>query len=278
MEWPPSRRVRVSRAAITLAAVAFGFSSLACAAVYPEIVTKTNPVIEGQVLDPPPPSDIHWIRFLSARIPQTTRDGRKWDKLGGTLPDVYARLLINDKEVLRTPVQADTLEPTWKDGPRGNFLVQSSDRLRVEVWDANAVVDEPVGVKEIGYPSAESVMGGQIRVTFDGGGEVVLAYEAAHALYGLGLAFELRSESAYVTRVIAESPAARANLEKGDQILSIGGRDVKGMEADEVRSAMNAVPSGGLDLLVKHKDGTTLQVNVGEGPIYATMAEHGPIP
>lgn len=278
MEWLPSRRARALRGVSALAAFALGFSTLACAAVYPEIVTKTNPVLEGQVLDPPPPEDVHWIRFLSARVPATTRDGRKWDKGAGNMPDIYARLLLNDKEVMRTPVITGTLEPVWKDGPRGNFRLEPSDRLRVEMWEANAVVDAPIGVKDLGYPTAESVMGGQIRVTFDGGGELTLAFEAAHALFGLGLAFELRSDSAYVTRVVAAGPAARAGLEKGDQIISIGGREVKGMDASEVRSAINAVPAGGVDLLVKHKDGTTLQVNVAEGPIYATVSELGQIP
>lgn len=271
------RKARPARSWLVVAATVAAFFSTGCAAVYPEFQTKMSPVIEGQVLDPPPSSDIHWVRFLSARVPPKTRDGRAWDQVLGKKPDVYARLLLNDKEVLRTPVQSDTLEPTWHDGPRGNIRVESGDKLRVELWDANAILDSPIGVKDLGHPTAEIIMGGQIRVDFGGGGELVLAYEAAHAMFGIGMSYELRSDSVYVTKVVAESPAARAGIEKGDRILSIGSKEVSGMDANEVRSALNAVPSGGLDLLVKHKDGTTLQVNVSEGPIYATMAEYGPI-
>lgn len=271
------QRARQARSFLFATAAVTAFFSAGCAAVYPEFQTKMSPVIQGQVLDPPPSGDIHWVKFLSGRVPPKTRDGRAWDQVLGKKPDVYARLLLNDKEVLRTPVQSDTLEPNWHDGPRGNIRVESSDKLRVELWDANAILDSPIGVKDLGHPTAEIVMGEQIRVGFEGGGELVLAYEAAHAMFGLGMSYELRSDSAYVTKVVAESPAARAGIEKGDGILRIGEKEVSGMEPNEVRSAMNAVPSGGLDLMVKHKDGTTLQINVSEGPIYATMAEYGPI-
>src|SRR6185437_14625347 len=104
------------------AAAAVLFIALAgCPAVYPELGTRTRPMAPGAQLDPPPPSDLHWIKFVSARIPERTRDGRPWQPNGKASP--YAKLLVNGVELIKSGTQSDTLEPTWPEGPHGNFKV-----------------------------------------------------------------------------------------------------------------------------------------------------------
>jgi len=259
-----------------LAAIALVASFLAgCPAVYPELGTRTRPIPAGVPLDPAPPAELRWMRFVSGRVPERTRDGRAWGPSGK--PSAYAKLLINGKEVFKTNPQANTFEPTWPDGPRGNFTLGPGDRLRVELWDSAAVNDKPIGVQDIGVPTEQHQMDKQIRALFDDGGELVLAFEAAHAVSGIGLWFELRTEGCGITRLLEGSPAARAGLLAGDDVLKIGARDVKTMSPDEVKSAFNAVPFDGLRLTVHHAAGAVTEVTIKEGPIYPTFAQFGPV-
>ena len=266
------------RGAAVGALLAAGGLLSGCPAVYPELSTRTRKLAAGtETRDPPPPDDLRFVKFVSARVPPKTRDGRTWDQVLGSLPDPYAKLLVNGKEVLRTPAQSDTLEPTWPGAPAGNFKITSEDKLRVELWDSNAINDKPVGVRDVGHVSEEHRLNKQIRVELEGGGELVLAFEPAHAMFGLGLWFELRTDSCYLTRMLEGSPAERAGLLRGDQVLRIGDREVAKLSADEIRSAFNSVPSTGLPLLLRHPDGATLTVTLKEGPIYPEFDKAGAV-
>jgi hypothetical protein len=244
-----------------------------CAAVYPELGTRTRPIPAGQPLDPAPPAGLRWMRFVSARIPERTRDGRAWGPSGK--PSAYAKLLLNGKELFRTPPQGDTFEPTWPDAPRGNFKIGPGDKLRIEVWDSAAINDKPINVRDVGAPTEQAELDKQIRVLWDDGTEIILAYEAAHAVSGLGLWFELGTSTCTITRRLEGSPADRAGLKAGDEVLKIGGREVRTMTPDEVKSIFNAVPLEGLTLTVKHAGAAVTELNVKEGPIYPTFDEFG---
>jgi len=259
--------------ALSVALLTLG-SLAGCAAVYPEIGTKTRKLSSDVALDPPPPDDLRWIKFLSARVPAKTRDGRSWSQAVGKLPDPYAKLLINDEEVLRTDPQSETLEPTWPGGPRGNFRVTPADKLRVEVWDSNAISDAPIGVRDF-RATEDVVLGDRIRLDLPGGGEVVLAFERAHAMFGLGMWFELRTDQAFVTRMLEGSPAERSGVLPGDEIVEIRGKKVKAMSGDEVRSQLGAIPMEGLPVTLRHEDGSLLQVTLKEGPIYPPFSQFG---
>src|SRR5690606_12047613 len=76
-----------------------------------------------------------------------------------------------------------------------------------------------------------------------------------------------RGEGPRVTRVVRHSPASRAGLRGGEQILAINGRKVGGMGEREVRSAINANIRTGLDLHVR-SSGELKRIKVEEGPIY----------
>lgn len=249
-----------------------------CTAVYPELSTRIQDSVPAGQLEPPPPPQVRWLAFKEGKVPPRTRDGREWDQVLGSKPDPYAVLLINKEEVLRTPSQSDTLEPTWPDAKRGNFRIPADARLRVELWDSNQIGDQPIGVREVGVVTSEMLQSGEIRVSFDGGGSVVLAFEPAHAVYGVGLWYELRTDSCYITRTLENSPAERAQLGKGDEVVAIEGREVKGMDPDEIRSAFNSIPTAGLKLSVRRKDGGALEVNLQQGPIYALHSQYGDIP
>lgn len=249
-----------------------------CPAVFPEIGTQMHHPPQGMPLEPPPPPELRWLKFTGAKIPEKTRDGRSWGQsFGGKLPDPYAKLFVNDKEVMKTPIQGQTLEPTWPDGPKGNYVIKADDKLRVELWDSHAINDQPIGVKDVGKINDDMLMNHAIRIELEGGGELTLALEPAHAMTGLGLWVELRNDSCFVTRMIAGSPAERAGLKALDEVTSINKKPVKKMTPDEVRSVFNAVPPDGLALGIKHEDGSTLAVTLKEGPIYPVSEQFGPV-
>src|ERR1700742_195591 len=138
------RAFRVAERALSSASLSCGvvaviaFGSTACGAVYPEIAPPVPPV-GTRTLDPPPPEDIVFLKFKSAQIPTRTRDGRNWDSVGGSAPDPFAKLIMDDKEILVTPVQANTLTPTWPDQNVGNYRLPHGVPARIELWDSNPI-------------------------------------------------------------------------------------------------------------------------------------------
>ncbi|WP_437964966.1 PDZ domain-containing protein [Sorangium sp. So ce260] len=251
-----------------LAAGGILLATAGCSFLYPELATRLHEPPPGQELHPPPPEDVRWLRIVRARIPERTRDGRSWDPEAGGLPDPYARVLVNGEEIFRTKVQADTLDPTWPEGPSGNFHISPEDRLRVEVWESDALVDKPIGVRDIGRPTDAQRAAAEIEVELDAGGWLTLAFEPAHAKLGLGFWYELHSGSAFISRTVKGGPAERAGLREGDEVLEIAGRPVRRLSVAAIRGVFDAAPRAGLVLLVKHATGATERLRVHEGPIY----------
>ncbi|MEO6599460.1 MAG: PDZ domain-containing protein, partial [Polyangiaceae bacterium] len=238
-----------------------------CGAVYPEIATPVRPAGERR-LDPPPPEDIVFLKFANAQIPTRTRDGRQWDSVGGSAPDPFAKLLIQDREILVTPVQANTLNPTWPDQAVGNYRIPRNTPVRVELWDSNPINNHPICVEAISNILAEASNEQNIELRCDSGAMIEIVVQPAHAKFGLGLYYELGNDDIHVTRVIAESPAARAKLRRGDQIVKIQGRDVKGMDPESARSVINSNVSTGVTFSIRHADGSEAEITLKDGPIY----------
>lgn len=257
-------RAKVPFALIFLAAL----GSNGCAAVYPELQTPSHAPVEGQPLDPPPAS-VKWIAISSATIPKLTRDGRSWDG-GSSGPSAYAIIFVNGEPILRTEPEARTFSPTWPSAPKGNFILEEGDRVRVELWESRPVNDRPIGVRELRFAKEDLTDEHELLVALDGGADVVLKVEAARAQVGLGFRYELRGlDGVYLTRVFALSPAGRAGLEVGDQIIAIDGRPTKGMTPPEIQSLLNMQHPGGFQLKLARKDGSLVALTLREGAIYS---------
>lgn len=231
----------------------------------------------AQPMEPPPPPDLFWISVKEGTAPERTRDGRTWQELGGKLPDPYVIVFVNGKELLRTNAEQNTLHPTWADSPRGNFRVQRGDKLRIEMWH-EALVKTPICVKNVGGDTDDWVGARQIRATCDENTEVVLAWEPAHARVGYGFYYELRTENVHVSRVFEESPAARAGMKTGDQIVSVDGQMVKNMKAGELQGHFNAQRTEGVEIEFSHGDGQVTKATLKEGPVYPLFSEVGSMP
>jgi hypothetical protein len=269
-----SVRVRgfAARAALGLSGLLVCGLDSACGAVYPEIATPVRAAGTRQ-LDPPPPDDIVYLKFASAQIPTRTRDGRQWDSVGGSAPDPFAKLLIDDKEILVTPVQANTLTPTWPDQHVGNYRMPRNVPVRVELWDSNAINNHPICVESINNILAEASTEQNLEIRCDSGANIELTVQPAHAKFGVGLYYELRTYDIFVTRVVGESPAARVGLKRGDQLLKIQGKVVKEMDEESARSLINSNVSTGVTLTVKHTTGAVDDVTLKDGPMYPTIED-----
>lgn len=240
--------------------------------MYPELATQVRKVPHGMNLGPPPPGDLLFLGFAGARIPQRTRDGRTWDKVGGEAPDPFAVLRVRDKELFATPTQADTLAPTWPEQPRGNYRVSRGAPVKVELWDANPINNHPICFSKVS-DLHEHAASGRLEIDCDSGARLSIVVEPAHGVLGLGLYYELRTDAVYVTRVIRESAAGRAGLRKGVELLKIQGRPVKELDSDEARSLINANASVGLDLSLRFHDGTVRDVTLREDIMYPEIDE-----
>lgn len=249
---------------------------LGCAAIYPEIDTPIGPPPNAESPSPPPPDDYVFLYIKGARLPSQTRDGRKWGKGGDGFPSPYAILFIDGTEINRTAVEENTLEPTWPNQKKANYQMPSKRQLRVEVWDDHGLFPHPICVKEIhNLPSYVDM--GEAEIDCDGGARITLGVEPARARWGLGFYFELRTSSAYVTRVIAASSAGRAGLKPDDQILSIMGRPVSQMESGEVQSLIRSNSTKGVKLKIASNDGAVRELTVKDEAIYPLVEDHIPL-
>ena len=245
---------------------------MACGAVYPELSSPVRAVPGEKELTPAPPKALRYIVFEGAQIPARTRDGRRWDRYGGSAPDPFAKLMMNGKELLLTPVQSNTLTPTWRDQRRANYELVRGAELKVELWDSNPINHHPICVKVIKDLDSQIVQD-TVSIDCDSGAHIRLTVAPARPKLGLGLYYELRTSDIGVTRLIRHSPASWAGIRKGDQIVSIQGRPVKNMDEGEAQSLINANSRTGLQLQVKGSDGPPRVIRVKEGPMYPTVDE-----
>ena len=253
------RGLKVAALLLTVAGVA------GCAVIYPETQTAIRAPQPDQVADPPPSPDLYYLYVEGASIPPKTPGGLAWP---GGAPDPLAKIIVNDVELLRTPTQSKTRAPSWPDQKRSNYRIAPRSQIFVEVWDDNPVTNKPIcraAVRDIDNMRD----GGNSEVWCDSGARVRLHVEPAHALIGLGLYYESRgTDGVRVTRVIADSPAARAGLNSEDRILAINDKDVTKLDGNQVRSAINEKIKTGVKLDVWYQNGKRHVVTIKEGALY----------
>ena len=250
--------------------------SLGCGAIYPEISTPIGPPPNTDSPKPPPPDDYVFLYIKSARMPSQTRDGRKWGKGGEGLPNPYAILSIDGTEITRTAVEENTLRPTWPNQKRANYKMLSKTRLRIEIWDDHGLFPHPICLKEVqDLPNFLDM--GEAEIDCDGGAQITFGVEPAHPRWGLGFYFELRSSTAYVTRVIAASAAGRAGLKPGDQILSIMGKAVAQIDSGEVESLIRSNSTTGVELKISSSEGSAREVKLKDEAIYPLVDDSIPV-
>jgi hypothetical protein len=246
-----------------------------CGAVYPELATPTRQAPPGFDFEPPPPRDLIFFAFAKATIPDKTRDGRAWDSVGGSLPDPFAKLIVDNHDLIVTPVQENTLTPVWPNQKRVNYRIAEGARLRVELWDSNPINNHPICSEALRDLHEQVSAIQHIEVSCDSGAYLEIIAEPARGKIGLGLYYEIRTDDVFVARVLKESPAARAGITRGEQIISIMGEPIKGMPEGRVRSLMNSNGTG-LKLTLRAKGRPDHEVELKDGPVYPEVGEDSP--
>jgi len=263
------------RRAALLALLALAAS--ACGAVYPEVQTPVRQPPPGREVMPEPPPDLLYIAFDRATIPKQTRDGRKWDSVGGDAPDPFAKLIVDGEEVIVTPIEANTLHPKWPDQKRANYKINPSSKVVVELWDSNPINNSPIcrmSVSQI-HDSASSE---PEEILCNSGARIELRVERARPVMGLGMFYELQSQAVRVTRVVEVSPAARAGLAAGVMIRKIQGKRVDTLDSAQAKSLINANASSGLQLTIEFEDGSQRDVELREEAMYPQADEGVDLP
>jgi hypothetical protein len=223
-----------------------------------------------------PPQDVIYLEVQQAKIPALTRDGRKWDSIGGTAPDPFVIVFLDNKELLRTPVQSNTLEPNWPDQPRGNYRIPLASKLRVEMWDSNPMNNYPICSKWLAGVHSQVLAGeAKLDLRCESGAQLNFLVAQAHPSVGLGFFYELLTGRVNITRVYSESPAAKAGVLAGDRVLEIMGKKVSDMEDGEAQSLINSNAQAGVRLRLRHRDGREAIVDVKEGAVYPLVKELG---
>ncbi len=244
--------------------------SLACAAVYPEMKTSVRPHPEGQDPDPAPDEDLYYFYFEGARIPAKNQGGQPWPD---GAPDPFAKLIVENKDLVVTPVESKTLRPTWAKQDKRNYRILKGSKIYVEVWDSNPMTNMPICRARI-RDLAAIREGGSNEIWCESGAQVWLHVEPPRAMVGLGLYYEMRGQDGVrVTRVVEVSPAARAGLGSGDRILGIQGKKVANMDALEIKSTINQHARAGLKLDVWFKSGERHLVELKEGAMFPLLSD-----
>jgi hypothetical protein len=241
-----------------------------CGAVYPELRTSVRDVYEGDVVSGPAPRQMAYIEFERARIPPRAPDGRPWTETEDDLPDPVARLTVDGKTVLETPVEEDTLTPTWPDQRRANYVLRPRSHATVSLFAHGIMTDRLICAKNVGDLRAEAELG-RVELMCDNGARIWLTVQPARPKMGLGLFYELRIKQVFVSLVVQHSPAGRAGLRVGDEIIALDGQWVRGMDEAQIRSVFNAGAASGVRVTVRSAGKAPRDVTLKEGPVYLSV-------
>jgi hypothetical protein len=247
-------------------------STAGCAIVFSEQATPIRNPSPDQVLEPEPPSDVFYLWVQSAHVPTKTPDGRSWDKLGGSAPDVYAILFVDQVEVARTVIVPNSFEPNWTDSKPTNYKVTPKTEVRVELWDDNTLVSHPI-CNQVVKDIADAASVGSVELNCESGASLVITVTPPKAKIGLGFSYEKRGKEVVVTKVIAASSAGRAGVRPNEQIISVRGKLVSSLTTGELESILNAVIKAGIPIEIKGDDGEVRKLELREEAMYPVQGE-----
>lgn len=238
---------------------------IASSCAYPRRTISLNPasVEDGSSTDAPP--DLWRLTIVSAAVPHEQRSGLPWDDGDG--PDVYVRVFRAGTQIFETPVLDDTTAPVWNATLATNVTLPRTSELRFEVYDADGVSRDPVGiVRSNGLPDA-ALPGAEAAIPLDSpGAALTIRADQPRPHRGVGIrVVEERSDALLVIEMEQYSPAGRAGVEVGDRILEIAGASVAQTGGPAAASALSQLAGRGGALKIETPDGETRDVQLDQG-------------
>lgn len=245
---------------------------LAVGCVYPRRGTSITPVRnarQGAAMNAPP--DVWELTVVDAQVRPRRAGDLAWDDGEGP-PDVYVRIYRNDELIWESPTVQDQLRPTFDATLPRNFRAAATDALRIEVWDRDGVGSDPIGIyRSRGLPPT-AVPDADARLMLEGGSYVTIRIRAPRAHRGMGIEeYVVKPDELEVRRVLAYSPAGRADIQPGDRIVAIGDQRVSEMSDAQAASALSMAVTRHRSLTVVRGEGSERQVEIDDGYIWLTM-------
>ena len=185
------------------------------------------------------PEYVYDFRLVAANIQPLQRSGHEWDE-GNGAPDPFLRVYRNDELLWESrPVQNET-NPEFNQRAPTNLRLPSNANIRLELWDADAAGEDPIGVwSGRGLPPT-ALPGANARVLLEGRSWLTISVDDPRAFRGLGLTrYEQRSDRLEVLEVEANSPAGRAGLVEGDEIVAIDSRRIQDLPPGRAASEIS---------------------------------------
>ena len=263
-------------------------SILAAAAILP----LGSPALRAQQVQPTPPQEpAPFMIAPPAQQPLPPRPAEPSPPAAPAPANAAAKRFAAEKRMKRKNAKSHSANAMW-----GGRFASGPDAL-MEAINASIRFDRRLYAQDIAGSKAHAAMlaargiigkkdlrleremfGGETDLELSGECGVTLQIQPAKAIWGAGFWYELRRGGARITRMLDESPATRAGLQKGDEITELAGKSIETLSTDEVRSLLGAIPTEGVPMSVKHKDGSTLKVTVKEGPIYPLFSRGSDLP
>jgi carboxyl-terminal processing protease len=94
---------------------------------------------------------------------------------------------------------------------------------------------------------------------------------------GIGVVFAQPTSEARVLFTLAGSPAEKAGLRVGDQLVRVGGANVAGMAASELRQRLGERDRAALELELRGRDGALRTVSIGQEALVDPTVRHARI-
>jgi hypothetical protein len=217
------------------------------------------------------PADVWSLVVVSAVVPPQSRGALAWDGSDG-LPDPFLRVYRDDVLVFESPSVSDTLTPEWNVTLPRNFYAPGHASYRFELWDRDDVGADPIGIyRNRGLPE-NLLPGADARVLMDSGAQLAmrLAPPVAHRGVGVRL-YEVRGDVLVVLEVETHSPAGRAGIVSGDEIMAIGGRSISSLGQQGAPGALSMAADRGERIRVENARGEVREVVFDAGLTWLTM-------
>jgi hypothetical protein len=250
--------------------VLLAVSTLAACA-YPRRSTSLSPSNQTETATTP---DHTWdLEVVSAVVPPRQRSGSNWDDGEDSQPDPFVRIYRSDELLWESESRSDTLEPRWGVHLPRNVRLPPEAELRIELWDRDrAVASDPIGTwRNNGLP-ATALPNADARINLEGGAQVVIRVHAPLAHRGVGIElYEVRPSALIVLEVIEHSPAGRAGIQPGDQIVAIGASQIADIDDAKAASELSLAADRRNRLTIVKPSGAREQVELDGGLVWLTM-------
>ena len=239
---------------------------LAASCAYPRFHTALSAAEAGPSVATP--NGVVRIRFQGAEIPPTDGD-RQWDD-DGTGPDSYVRIYRDDELLFESEPAPNAIRPNF-DFTTPNLYLPTSSRVRIELWDDDGV-RQPASISAWtgrGLPPM-ALRDADAHLTMDRHALLNFRVIAPTVERGVGiLEFEARSDRLVVLEVVRFSPAGRAGLRAGDEIVSIGERAIADMSTAEAQSALSMASSRRASVRYE-RNGSSEEASIDGGYVWQT--------